>query len=103
MIRRRPNLAPAAFLVAATAVPGLARADMTCIEFNGMDRKAQAEILGSMAEAGEAGMSASGAMTTGEGEDAAALASDDLVRAVDAACRRNPGAPLAEAVAAPTR
>lgn len=80
------------------AAPGLARADMSCAEFNGMDKDSQMQIVGAMAEAGEGGMDASGAMVSGEGEDAEAVASDDLVMAIQAACRAAPGRALGDAV-----
>ena len=38
------------------ATPGLAFADMSCAEFNGMDMDSQMQIVGAMAEAGEGGM-----------------------------------------------
>lgn len=93
MIRLQSVLAAAACLA-----PGVALADMSCAEFNGMDMDSQMQIVGSMAEAGEGGMDASGTMLSGEGEDAEVVANDDLVMAVQAACRASPGRALGDAV-----
>ena len=82
------------------AAPGLAFADMSCAEFNGMDMDSQMQIVGAMAEAGEGGMDASGAVVSGEGEDAAVVASDDLLRAVQGACNAAPARALGDAMSA---
>ncbi|MFT3974020.1 MAG: hypothetical protein QM699_11405 [Amaricoccus sp.] len=87
-----------AFTLAACLVPGLALADMSCAEFNGMDMDSQMQIVGSMAEAGEGGMSASGTMTVDQGDDAEVMANDDLVMAVQAACKQSPERTLGAAV-----
>ena len=80
------------------ATPGLAFADMSCAEFNGMDMDSQLQIVGAMAEAGEGGMDQSNTMVSGEGEDAEVVANDDLVMAIQAACKAAPGRALGDAV-----
>lgn len=88
-----------AFLAAlALAAPGVAFADMSCAEFNGMDKDSQMQIVGAMAEAGEGGLDASDTVVSGEGEDAAVVANEDLVTAIEAACRAAPGRALGDAV-----
>jgi hypothetical protein len=88
----------AALVALACLAPGAALADMSCAEFNGMDKDSQMQIVGSMAEAGEGGMDASETMLSGEGEDAEVVANDDLVMAVQAACRASPGRELGDAM-----
>jgi len=83
---------------ACIAGPGVALADMSCAEFNGMDLDSQMQIVGAMAEAGEGGMSASDTMIAGEGADAEVVANDDLVMAVQAACQDTPSKTLGAAV-----
>ena len=78
--------------------PGLALADMSCSEFNGMDMDSQMQIVGAMGEAGEGGIDASNTMVEGGGEDAEVVANDDLVMAVQAACKANPEKALGAAV-----
>lgn len=87
-----------AFAVIACLAPGAALADMSCSEFNGMDMDSQMQIIGAMAEAGESGMDASDTMMAGEGEDAEVVANDDLVMAVQSACKTDPGRALGDAV-----
>lgn len=87
-----------AFAAAACLAPGFALADMSCAEFNGMDMDSQMQIVGAMGEAGESGMDSSSTMVEGEGEDAEVVANDDLVMAVQAACKDNPSKALGDAV-----
>lgn len=86
--------------IAIVATPGLALADMSCSEFNGMDKASQMEIVGSMAEAGEGGMDASGTMMASQDEDAEVMANDDMVMAVQSACQGDPGMMLGDAMSA---
>lgn len=83
---------------ACIAGPGIAFADMSCAEFNGMDMDSQMQIVGAMADAGEGGMSSSNTMVAGEGDDAEVVANDDLVMAVQSACKDAPSKTLGAAV-----
>lgn len=100
MTRLHTALVAIACLAPGLALPGLARADMTCAEFNGMDAQSQAEMVGSMADAGEGGMDASETRESGEGagEDAEVVADDGLMAAVKETCRQNPGSALGDAL-----
>lgn len=84
--------------IAIVAAPGLALADMSCSEFNGMDKASQMEIVGSMAEAGEGGMAASGTMMASQDDDAEVMANDDMVMAVQSDCQSDPGKSLGDAM-----